>query len=119
MAGNFDDVFIPFSVGTELRPEREVLENLFGGNYTQRTDDGINAESLRVNVEWNNKTLEQINALNDFLRPRFQVETFDWTLRVWGETSPRRWRCVDLVGPTPQGSGQWSLVAEFVEEFGE
>lgn len=50
----------------------------FGDGYQQRTKDGINNNLINTNLNFENRDLSEVTAINHFLYQRQGVESFYW-----------------------------------------
>lgn len=73
----------------------EVKNNPFGDNYGQRIPQGLNNALLKsVQLEWEQLTWDQANALDTFLLALEGVRPFYYALPP--DVAPRKWICADF-----------------------
>jgi phage-related protein len=110
------DTFIwPTSIRTSLAREPRVLENGFGGGYSQAIPDGINTNLQFWPVELPFLAPETMKVIDDWLTAKKGAETFGWTAPH--ETVLRKWRCKKWKA-TPDDRHTWTITADFQEVLG-
>jgi len=65
--------------GTSRVDDDNTLRVDFGGNYSQRSSDGINSKRQLWTVVYDNLTTADLVKLMDFLRPLGSTTAFLWT----------------------------------------
>lgn len=75
----------------QLEESPKVKTSKFGDGYEQRVADGINNNLQKWQISFNNRSLDDVDVVYNFLKARGGVESFDWTPR--GELSPRKFVC--------------------------
>jgi len=66
-----------FSADLEESPTVQRIQ--FGDGYEQRVAFGINTQSKKWSLQFNNRTDTERDNILSFLRARGAVESFDWT----------------------------------------
>ena len=112
----FPDIELGVGSGKELIHNVQVAS--FGDGYTQRFEEGINAERWQWSVVFDNLPPADADTIETFLRARsWSVEAFLWTPPL--ESVEKQWTLVKgSYKRTPQLGGQTvSLTMSFLEEF--
>jgi phage-related protein len=65
----------------------KVLRAPFGDNYSQRVENGMNAQTRTWNLTWENLTDAEANVIENFLIARKGTEAFIWTPNITGATA--------------------------------
>ena len=65
--------------GAEQDNKPNVSRIKFGDGYEQRAAFGMNTNPQVWNLQFSNRDISEITAIDDFLRARGGVESFDWT----------------------------------------
>lgn len=79
---------IPPSAGTETDFQAKILKADFGDGYTQRSADGLNNVKRSTTLAWNNLSIDEAQALEDFFVARGGWEPFIYSL---SDDVPRQW----------------------------
>lgn len=91
----------------------KVNKASFGDGYEQRSGDGVNFNPRTWNLQFNQRTAAEIEAIDAFLSARGAAQAFDWT-PPFGATG--RFVCEAWEPSLPQ-SVYYSLTATFREVF--
>lgn len=65
--------------GATASREQRIKSVNFGDGYEQRQADGINPLRETWSLNFTNRDIAEIDAIEDFLLARGGVENFDWT----------------------------------------
>jgi len=105
---------VSVSPGTSVEFKPRVRRAPFGDGYAQRTGDGLNALSRKVEASFEVLTTAEAGAILSFFEERAGYKPFMWTLP--GEASPRQW-----IAPTWRrvysGNTITDITATFEETF--
>lgn len=104
----------PVAPGSASQPKPAVLTAKFGGRYSQRTGDGINALPRDFSFKSTVLPLAKAKQLEDFLVGRKGYQPF--TFLVPGEVTPRQFTC-EKFELGYQGQIHAVLTAQFEENF--
>lgn len=80
---------VSLSPGSATTHEPRVLRADFGDGYVQRTGDGLNALSRKLEATFQALTNTEADAILSFFEDRKGYLPFLWTLP--GEATPRQW----------------------------
>lgn len=95
-----------------VEPSVTVIK--FGDGYEQRQKKGINNQPQKWDLQFQNRTDTEANAIEAFFVAREGVESFDWTPPDSGTALKfvcRSWR------KTPEHGGIWTITASFDQVF--
>lgn len=102
-----------YGASVDLQPR--VKQVSFGDGYEQRVADGINTLRQMWQLNFSNRTLTEINAIDTFLRARGGIEAFDWTpprASVAGKFVCRSWQRTAVAGVIDSISAKFEQVFE-------
>lgn len=71
--------------------EPRIREAKFGDGYSQRAQDGLNADMARWSVRFSGRSQSEGEAIDEFLAEQGGVTAFDWTPP--GGTTALKWVC--------------------------
>jgi phage-related protein len=110
------DLFLPpiAPAPQSARPVKpRVNEAVFGDGYSQRSEDGLNTVNRTFQAQWPLLTIEQQEAIEDFLELHTSI-AFRWTPPL--QSIERKWVAVDWT-PGYAGADIVSLSANLKEVF--
>jgi phage-related protein len=67
------------SIGAQVSYQPKVRSVKFGDGYEQRLGFGLNLNPEMWRLSFNGKTTSDADDIDDFLKARGGVESFDWT----------------------------------------
>jgi phage-related protein len=78
-----------YKTGTYAIPDRQLkkatkrktLVATFGDGYEQRLSDGINSVRNNFSLSFNNRTIDEIDEIANFLETRLALTSFDYTFK--------------------------------------
>ena len=105
---------IEASFGTSKDRSYRVRRSDFGEGYSQRVQDGPNAQTEKIPILFENLSTADANTIETFLDARGGHEAFLFTMP--GEATERQWTCAGFKR-TPVASGMATIRATFVQEF--
>jgi phage-related protein len=100
--------------GTSRSIEPRILRAEFGDGYSQRLAGGLNAVIDEWQVSWVNLPVADADTIDDFLRQKKGVESFQWTPPR--ETAAKLFTCAKW-SREPSLPGADTISATFRQEF--
>jgi len=104
----------PPSPGTDLKRKPKLLKADFGDGYTQAAADGINWIKGTLTLTWDNLTLSQAVAIDNFFIAQGGYIPFYYTPS--DDTAPMKWTCEDWSVKRGQG-GIRTITATLTQNF--